>query len=308
VRGAEGEVRDGLELLLPLAKPEGGTEPSIPGTAHVIGELLLRSGDLTGAAEWLGRAAPDAGPAADAPVTVLALPAYADLLRRTGRTEEAGAVLDRAVGLARRFDMPRVLAAATEQRGHLAADDDPERAADLHHRALSIRLGCGLRTYYIDSLDALAVVLLRAERPLDAARLTAATDRARTEIGYPRPLVDGPAHGAALAGLRDALGPDRFGAAWSEGTAMTLDEVVALVRRQRGTRSRPSSGWASLTPTELEVVRLAVEGFSNPAIAERLFIGRGTVKTHLSHVYAKLGIANRTELASFAATRMEPTD
>jgi DNA-binding CsgD family transcriptional regulator len=89
---------------------------------------------------------------------------------------------------------------------------------------------------------------------------------------------------------------------------MTLDEAVALVRRTRGTRSRPSSGWASLTPTELQVVRLAVEGLSNPAIADRLFIGRGTVKTHLSHVYAKLGVANRTELASFAAPRMEPAD
>ncbi|MGH2352932.1 MAG: LuxR C-terminal-related transcriptional regulator, partial [Chloroflexota bacterium] len=36
----------------------------------------------------------------------------------------------------------------------------------------------------------------------------------------------------------------------------------------------------------------------------RLFMSRGTVKTHLSHVYAKLGVANRTELATVATARL----
>lgn len=42
---------------------------------------------------------------------------------------------------------------------------------------------------------------------------------------------------------------------------------------------------------------------SNPEIATRLFMGRGTVKTHLAHVYTKLQIANRTELARIAGER-----
>jgi len=45
-------------------------------------------------------------------------------------------------------------------------------------------------------------------------------------------------------------------------------------------------------------VRLVAEGLSNPEIGARLFMSRSTVKTHLSHVYAKLGVANRTELAA----------
>ena len=85
---------------------------------------------------------------------------------------------------------------------------------------------------------------------------------------------------------------------------MSLDEAMAYATRSRGPRDRPTSGWASLTPTELEVVRLVVEGLTNPQIGARLFIGRATVKTHLSHVYGKLGVANRTELATLAGRHL----
>jgi DNA-binding NarL/FixJ family response regulator len=46
-----------------------------------------------------------------------------------------------------------------------------------------------------------------------------------------------------------------------------------------------------------------VDGLTNPEVASRLFISRATVKTHLSHIYAKLGVANRTELAAAATER-----
>jgi DNA-binding NarL/FixJ family response regulator len=49
------------------------------------------------------------------------------------------------------------------------------------------------------------------------------------------------------------------------------------------------------------VVELASRGHSNPDIARNLFMSRNTVKAHLSHAYAKLGVANRTELAELAA-------
>jgi DNA-binding CsgD family transcriptional regulator len=58
-----------------------------------------------------------------------------------------------------------------------------------------------------------------------------------------------------------------------------------------------------LTPTELQVAALVEEGLSNPQIAARLLIGRATVKTHLDHAYAKLGIHSRAELAAEVARR-----
>ena len=65
----------------------------------------------------------------------------------------------------------------------------------------------------------------------------------------------------------------------------------------------PATGWASLTPAELQVARLVGEGLRNEAIARRLFIAPGTVKVHLTQIFAKLGITTRAELAAQAASR-----
>ena len=107
-----------------------------------------------------------------------------------------------------------------------------------------------------------------------------------------------------VVAVRAGLGEAAFAEAWAQGAALSLDDAVAYARRARGARGRPSSGWASLTPTELEVVRLVVEGLSNPGIGARLFISRATVKTHLSHIYTKLSVTNRTELAMLASPRL----
>ena len=60
-----------------------------------------------------------------------------------------------------------------------------------------------------------------------------------------------------------------------------------------GPRRRPTTGWDSLTDTELNVVRLVAERLTNPEIADRLFVSRRTVQTHVSHALAKLGVAQR---------------
>ncbi|MUM34204.1 helix-turn-helix transcriptional regulator [Mycobacterium sp. CBMA361] len=87
-----------------------------------------------------------------------------------------------------------------------------------------------------------------------------------------------------------------FDAAWAQGVALTPEETIAYAQRGRGTRKRPSSGWGSLTPVERDVVRLVSEGLANNDIATRLFVSPRTVQTHLTHVYAKLGLTSRVQL------------
>ncbi len=94
--------------------------------------------------------------------------------------------------------------------------------------------------------------------------------------------------------------PARSATARAEATLRAL----GVQRGRRGSRRRPATGWDSLTPTELEVVRLAAEGLTNSEIGERLFISRRTVETHLSHVFTKLAVKSRVQLAAEAARRV----
>jgi DNA-binding CsgD family transcriptional regulator len=61
-----------------------------------------------------------------------------------------------------------------------------------------------------------------------------------------------------------------------------------------------TSGWAALTTSELTVARLVAEALTNREVAERLFVSPHTVNSHLRHVFLKLGITSRVELARVA--------
>ena len=71
--------------------------------------------------------------------------------------------------------------------------------------------------------------------------------------------------------------------------------ALGVRRGVGGPRRRPSSGWEALTDTELSVVRLVAERLTNPEIAERMFISRRTVQSHVSHALAKLGVAQQPQ-------------
>jgi DNA-binding CsgD family transcriptional regulator len=107
----------------------------------------------------------------------------------------------------------------------------------------------------------------------------------------------------AGSSVREALGQDDFDAAWAEGAALSTEEAIAYAQRGRGERKRPTSGWESLTPMEIDVVRLVREGLGNKDIGARLFISPRTVQTHLTHVYAKLGLTSRVQLVQEAISR-----
>ena len=78
-------------------------------------------------------------------------------------------------------------------------------------------------------------------------------------------------------------------------------EVLAGARQQalRGEAVIREAA-ASLTPREIEIVRMVVQGLRNRAVADRLEISEGTVKIHLHHIYEKLGIDGRLELVLWA--------
>lgn len=137
-------------------------------------------------------------------------------------------------------------------------------------------------------LDLLAGLAAQAASYPEAARFVGAAEAVRQRTGEVWYQIYQGDYEALITQLRDAMGQNDFDAAWAEGAALSLEEAIAYAQRGRGERKRPSSGWGSLTPAELDVVRLVSEGLGNKEIATRLFISPRTVETYLTHVYTKL--------------------
>jgi ATP/maltotriose-dependent transcriptional regulator MalT len=305
---AAGDPDAARAALAPVVRllDRGGNALFVPGLARVRALLALADGDAREAVRWLASEARATGGDQDTYLAAVALPPLAAAQRALGLTGDAAQTAARALSDGRAIDLPRVVAEAMEQQGWLAsADGDHDAAIALHQQALGVRVEHGLRAPALDSLEALAMLCALTDRPGMAVRLLAASSRARDAMGFRGlpPLIRAEIE-TARARAAAALDADEGAEAQAAGAALTLDDAIAYVRRAWGPRRRPAAGWDSLTPTEVAVVRLAVGGQSNPEIGSRLFMSRSTVKTHLSHVFAKVGVANRTELAAAAPERL----
>jgi DNA-binding CsgD family transcriptional regulator len=106
----------------------------------------------------------------------------------------------------------------------------------------------------------------------------------------------------AVARLRQAHALyEQLGAA--EGTARVRSSLRAAGTRLCHWRhpDRPAFGWGSLTDTEWRIADLVALGLSNRQVASRVFLSTHTVAFHLRHVFWKLGVASRVQLARMVA-------
>jgi DNA-binding CsgD family transcriptional regulator len=194
----------------------------------------------------------------------------------------------------------RILALTARARVALA-EGDAEAAERDAHDALACAAGTGALLGVPDVFDFLARLATQAESYPEAARLVGAAEAVRLRTGEVPYQIYRADCEASVAALRDAMGQSDFDAARAEGATLSVEEAIAYARRGRGERKRPPTGWASLTPAELDVIRLVSAGLGNKDIATRLFVSPRTVETHLTHVYTKLGLASRVQLAQEAA-------
>ncbi len=222
----------------------------------------------------------------------------AEIALARGDLEEASRYADDAVARARGVHLALALVARTQVSIAKGAIDVAERDA---HKALALAVSGGTKAPIPEALECLAALAGRAESRHEAARLFGAAHVLRQRLNLVRYKVYDAGHDASVAALREALGDSEFESAWADGAALSIDEAIAYAQRGRGERKRPSSGWASLTPAERDVVRLVTEGLGNKDIGTRLFISPRTVQTHLTHVYTKLGLSSRVQLVQEAA-------
>jgi predicted ATPase/class 3 adenylate cyclase/DNA-binding CsgD family transcriptional regulator len=272
--------------------------PYNEGFSHAVSATAaLAAGDVAAAAEACEAAQRvsaqgELGAAIANPIAEVAL-ARGDLI-------EAGRWADHQVASSAGWHLARAL---TRRARVAIAKGEPDQAERDAHKALACAAEHQAHLAVPDILECLGQLAADGVSHRDGARLLGAADTIRRRIGAVRFRVYDADHARSVAALRDAMGEQDFDSAWAEGAGLSLDEAVAYARRGRGERKRPTSGWASLTPTERDVARLVADGLANNEIAARLFISRRTVQTHLTHVYAKLGINSRVQLAQEVAGR-----
>ncbi|MFI5668181.1 response regulator [Streptomyces sp. NPDC051704] len=163
-------------------------------------------------------------------------------------------------------------------------------------------------------------VELAASEPVDVVLMdlqfgtgmhgSAATAAITARPGAPRVLVlttydtDADILAAVEAGasgylLKDAP-PEELAAAVRTAAAGQSALAPAVALRLMDRMRMPAE---SLTKRELEVLQLVADGLSNQQISKKLFLSQATVKSHLVHIYAKLGVDSRTSAVAAATTR-----
>jgi predicted ATPase/class 3 adenylate cyclase/DNA-binding CsgD family transcriptional regulator len=300
-QGRPGPALDRLEGVR-ARMVAAGAGMAIPFVDTCLGPILVATGDLDRARSILEDVI--ASGADFGRTLAWAGVELGDVLRVAGDAVGAANRAREALEVAQRLPAPGLIARANEILGRLAAErGEWAEAEGLLHEALAARVERGLQSEVPRALDALAELSAGLGSDEEAARILGAVERAYADFDMVRWGPDAARVDALGQALAERLGQEAYEAAHAEGGRLDLDEVIAWLRRARGERKRPARGWESLTPTEAKVVELLAEGLTNPQIGERMFISRGTVKVHVSHVFAKLGISTRAELAAEAVRR-----
>jgi len=227
-----------------------------------------------------------------------------------GDLARAAANFEDALALGRDLADTFQIAVNVGYLGLVACDrGDFAEAATQFAASLPLWQEIGSRELVAEWLAEVATLATAAGAPERAARLIGAAEALRDVLSHAFTLPERAAFERAAGAARTALGDIAFAAAWADGKSLplprALDEASAFLASVSAPSPpvelpRPVTA-AGLTSREVDVLRLVAEGRSDREIAEALFIGPATVRTHLTNLFGKLGVGSRT--AAIAAAR-----
>jgi predicted ATPase/DNA-binding CsgD family transcriptional regulator len=225
--------------------------------------------------------------------------------------ERARALAAEALRLCRQAGFVSGVAMSLGRLGTVAYQQGRYEIAENYYRdALPLRLTLDDRYGMLSQLTDLAYVAAARGEPERAAQLNGAAVALRRAIGADIDEVHRVEHEQLIASLRDALGDDRFAAAWAAGQARTPEQAVHMAREvigevlARKPAAVPSIARMAerdaLTRREREILILLCQRYTDPEIAAHLFLSPRTVSKHVGNILAKLGVSSRREAAASA--------
>jgi predicted ATPase/DNA-binding NarL/FixJ family response regulator len=305
-----------LSESIAVARASGET-PAVAGRLGRLASVALDAGDPDRAAALAEEATAlfDASPREISPwIRVVVLHYLATAIRRRGDPARALSLRQTALTHLDAIGRPARWTGLvlTELGNDLHAAEEPHRAAARMAEALRQFAEIDDRRGIALALEALAALSLAWGEAEPAVSMLAAAEAIRGHLGSPRSPGDLVAIDAVLAGTRSMLSPSAWHKATASGADVAPDSVVAracalaaeLATREATPRLslQPAEGGRSigLSAREREVLRLLVEGRTNPEIAAALFISHKTVRNHVTAILGKLGVESRTAAATFA--------
>jgi len=216
---------------------------------------------------------------------------------------------EEALDLSRTIGHSSAAAFALVRLGRLASDRGNDHQAALAYReALQLWSGIGERMLIGRTFADVAALAVAHNQPETAAMLIGAFDAHLQELEAAAFPMDRGNYDQATVGAGAALGAEHYAALYAKGRALPLREAVALavavsvddrpVELPGAHRPVPRAG--TLTPRELQVMRLLVEGLSDKEIAGALGISRRTVSGHVETILGKFNVPSRTAAATYA--------
>lgn len=301
LKADRGQVDEARQEMLDLMQSASvtGTFLAVPETMFQLGMLEVSEGNPDVTLQIIGGHVEELKSAGIIVWAAQLAVASAAALIATKHFEEAKSHLKDAEEMSASLNNPLINGLICYLRGrHAMARGDIGEAEAHLHEALEIQQSAGLLPRLLRTMASIAAILAEKEKLEDAARVLMFIDQTYTKMQLVRGKTEEAEFLELKSHLYKALGQENLSDFEKSTAKSDLEEIVGLISRMRGKRARPLTGWDSLTPTERRVVTLATEGLSNPEIAERMFIVRGTVKVHLSHIYEKLDVKSRTQLAA----------
>jgi predicted ATPase/DNA-binding CsgD family transcriptional regulator len=223
--------------------------------------------------------------------------------------DRANALMQEALAHYQGLDDAYGMAITLSDLGRTAADFGDVFDAARHFReSLEQWLRIGTKEGLIDWLTRVATLASHRGDADLAIRLFSAAETLRMRIGYAFDHPERTRQRHALEAARLALGEERSADAWASGRALDFDaalaEATAFLVACAAVSSRPAAGKlgapAGLTPREMDVLRLLVEGQSDRKIGDQLFISHRTVMRHVENILGKLQVESRTAAAMLA--------
>jgi DNA-binding NarL/FixJ family response regulator len=303
-----------------------GDRHGIAFSLNNLGAQALEQADYESAAKWLEESLALSREIGDRRIAGYALHNLAEVARHQGNYWQAAALYNESLATFREIRDPWAISISLIWLGvAMQYLGEYDSATAYIKEGLALCLEVGIKRSIAEGLEGLARVVLAQGQPDWAVQLFGASATLRKTMHSPMSPADHIEYENIVAGVRAALGEDRFKNAWATGEKMAAegwekviayalaqpppDKVVTRAEAQTILADLPSQREAEkqkhggLTAREREVAAQIAQGKSNQEIAAELFVSLKTVEAHVTRILTKLGFSSRAQIAGWAVSK-----